>query len=211
MAEVVQEPVAQETNPEVVVSEETKETVNKAEFDKVLNQMHEQKRRAKHLEAELEKQKIEKLKEQKDWQTIAELKEKEAQDFSAKYTALSENLVLDKKFAAVKEAALKQGILPSAIDDLEMLDLSAVVVEKTSTGRINVIGAEQLVSGLKLKKAHWFESKGSRINPETPGVISPKSVGWEEVKAAETSWKKNPSRENEAKYKNALHEFQRAN
>lgn len=210
MAEVTQELVAQETNPQNA-TEVTTETVDKAEFQKVLNQMHEQKKRAKDLEARLKEAEISKLKEQQNWQQIAELKEKEAQEISTKYTALSENLVLDKKFAAVKEAALKQGILPSAIDDLEMIDLSSVVVEKTSTGRINVLGAEQLVSGLKLKKAHWFETKGSRINPETPGVISPKSVGWEEVKLAETTWKKNPSKENEQKYKNTLHEFQRAN
>lgn len=209
MAETVQEPVAQETD---ATEPKTETTVSKAEFDKVLNQMHEQKKRAKQLEGEVEKQKLDKLKEQQNWQEIAKLKEEETEGYKQKLTVISQNLVFDKKFTAIREAALKQGILSTALDDLERVDMSSVIVETTAADgqiRYSIAGADQFVANLKMRKPHWFETKGSRVNSETPGVISPKSVGWDEVKSAEAAYKKNPTRENEQKYKSAISEFQR--
>lgn len=206
MVDSTTETTTQETKTETAIPEET---VSKAELQKVLDEMHKFKKEAKEAKTELEKQKIEKLKDQQNWQAIAELKEKEAVEYQEKFSALSENLIFDKKIAAVKEAALKQGILSTAMDDLEMYDMSSVVIEKTSTGRINVLGADQWVQALKMRKPYMFETKGSKVNPETPGVTGSKNVGWDEVKVAQAAWKKNPSKENEAKYKAMLIEFQR--
>lgn len=113
------------------------------------------------------------LKEKDDWKKVA-------QDFEEKYNterATNANkdkiIVTDKKMTAIKDAALKAGLLESASDDLELVDFKEVTVETTSTGRINVLGVDRAVQSLKAKKPHWFGKATPNVNGNAPGVGSP--------------------------------------
>lgn len=144
--------------------------VSKEALDKALSDMHKFKKRAQELEAKFKKEEMESLKQKQEWQKIAELKEKEAQELAEEKELIKKSLVSDKKYTAIKEAALKAGVLESALDDLELLNFPEVQVESTSTGRINVIGASEAVQRLKTLRPHWFGKGAPRINGKMPNV-----------------------------------------
>lgn len=121
-------------------------------------------------EAELEESRLGKLKEQNDWQKIA-------QEFEGKYKeeknareGMSKAMIADRKMTAMREAAMKSGILSSALDDLDLLDFPEVKVETTSTGRVNVLGTESAIQRLKGLRPHWFGKPTPNVNGGAPRV-----------------------------------------
>lgn len=169
-------------------------TVSKAEFDRVLSELHGFKNQAKELLDAKNKSEEENLRANKQWKELAERHEKTAKDWQEKFSGLSQSVVKDKKISAVREAALKSGIRQEALQDLEMLELRDVQVETTSTGRINVLGAETAISNLKTLRPHWFGgSSGPGVNTNTPGVTgngTPGTVTIQQVITAEKEAKK---------------------
>lgn len=171
-------PKGDTTAAEAKVSDQTK-LVDKKELDHVLSDL--QKWKSKFAELEREKAKteervkqaeIERMRQAQDWQKIAEIKEQEAKQAIEEKTRLKESIVYDRKFSEVRAAALKAGLRKEAEADLEMLSLDPVAIETTSTGRINVIGAEQFIEGLKLTRPHWFGSSKPSINSASPEVVA---------------------------------------
>ncbi len=196
------EPVVQES---AKTESPTEEMVEKSKLKAALDEMHKERERARKLEEQLKSKDLSVLKEKQEWQKIAELKEKEASDKDQELTQLRSGIVYDRKFSAVREAALKSGILESALDDLEMLDFKEVAIETTSMGRINVIGADRFVSELKLKKPHWFGGKGSKVNSNSPETVGAKSITWEQLQEAE---KKANKTGDYAPYEKVLRQYQ---
>jgi hypothetical protein len=121
------------------------------------------------------------LREQNRWQELAELKAKEAEDYKAHLDKTREAMVTDKKFGAVREAALKAGIRPEAIADLELVGLDKVQVETTSLGRVNVIGVDNLIDSIKLSRPHWFGGQQTRVAGTVPNISSPSVVSLSEL------------------------------
>lgn len=150
--------------------------VPKSELDRVLKDMHKYKATAKELESKVKTSEEQKLKEQEDWKEYAEIKEKEAQEAIQASDRLRESYVNEKKFSAIREAAMKAGIHQNAVSDLELLSLDSVVLEMTSTGKSNVLGADQFVSSLKTLKPHWFTSVKTNVNSSIPGVQSSEPI-----------------------------------
>jgi hypothetical protein len=76
--------------------------------------------------------------------------------------------------------------------DIDLIDLDDVVVETTSTGKVNILGADSFAEKLKTLKPHWFEVKGTTVvNSNTPrveGSAGPITV--EQVLAAEKEGRK---------------------
>ena len=141
------------------------------------------------------------MKKNQQWQELAELKEKEADEAKRDSAKLKESLVFDRKFSAIREAALAAGIRKEAVSDLELLDLSEVQIETTSTGRINIIGADKTVDRLKTLKPHWFGNKGNKVNSDIPDVQTSGSVTMKQIYEAE---KKAKESGDYAPYKQAL-------
>lgn len=176
-----QEGTAEETTEvveeQVNAAETQEEMVSKSELKKVLDELHRYKKEAKEAQSQIKESKLMSLKEKEEWQKIAELKEQEAQEASEKAERIQNSYVNEKKFSAIKEAAIKAGIRKDAIGDLDLLDFEDVQIETTSTGRMNVLGAESAVKKLKMQKPHWFGKSVGHLNTDEPSGDGASSAG----------------------------------
>lgn len=169
------------TNSVTEPTQTADDLVSKAELKRVLDDMHKFKARAKELESMLEDQKLNKLKENNQWKEIAESKEKEAETLQQQLDAIKNAMVKNTKFNVIKSEAIKRGIRNEALDDLELLNFDDyVTIETTSTGRINVLGADLAIEDLKRKKPHWFGKQSVSMNNASPEAISSK-ISYEQV------------------------------
>ena len=95
---------------------------------------------------------------------IASLKTK-LSETEGKHKAFVDGFYRSQKYNEVRSAALKMGLRSEAEDDLSLLDLSDVTVEKTDQGRVIVHNAAEKAEWLKSNKPHWFkEAKAANIN-----------------------------------------------
>ena len=152
------------------------ETVSKSEFERVMKDLHKFKDAARQASEKLKTLEEAKLKEKDDWKTLAERYKGERDDLESKYTGLSTASINEKKFSAVERAALQAGIRKEALADLEMLNVDGVVAEATSTGKLNILGAEDFIKDLKQKRPHWFGSGPVKVDSSLPGIQSEKEV-----------------------------------
>ena len=132
-------------------------------YEQIKNDMHKFKRMAQESQ-EKEQQYLAKLKDvetnqaksQGKYKELYESTLQEADKYKAQYTETIDSVLEDKKLSAVREFAMKHNIRKEALDDLDMIDMSGVVVETTDQGRYNVLGADSFVDKLKAVKPHWF-------------------------------------------------------
>ncbi len=155
------------------VSPDSKDTVAKDVYENVMKDLQTQKAKARELEDKLksyneQKEQLERksLADKEEWKKLAEIREKEAEDFKKKLEVSSKNTTNYFKRAEIRQQALKQGIRETALEDIDLLPLDDVQVETTSTGKINVLGADKFIDRLKTTRAHWFNDKSD------PGVVT---------------------------------------
>lgn len=119
----------------------------------------------KDAEARLNAIETERLREKEDFKGLADRTIKERDELKEQLTKSQSTFAETLKFNRVREAALKAGIRPEAMDDLESLDLNEIEVETTSSGRFSVRGADAFVENLKKKKSFWFQDpKAPKFN-----------------------------------------------
>lgn len=181
------------------------EMVPISELEKHVKIIKELEARENAAREELKKKEMADLAKNQEWQKVAELKEKDANDSAQKYNSLKEAMVKREKYNALVQAALAGGILPEARSDLANVDLKEMKIDTNNEGDFTVLGADKLVQKLKTLKPHWFKSLQPNINPATPSATS-SSAGssWEELKKLEAAWKKTNSKSDEAAYRTAL-------
>lgn len=153
--------------------------------ERALQDMHKYKNELNQLKSKIEAENLKSLKETEQWKAVAEMKEKEALEALESANQIKGAYINDRKMSAIREAAQKAGIIPQALNDLEVLDKWAdVTVETTSTGRVNVIGAEQALDKFKASKPYLFGKPVPKVNGTIPDVnTNPgKEVTWEELK-----------------------------
>lgn len=170
-----------------------KEVVPVTEFTAVKNDMHRFKDENATLKKQLQDIKDAEMKNNNQWKEYAQTKEKDAEDWKKKYDVLSSSVVNGNKISAVRQECLKLGLLDSAVDDLELMELKDVVVETTSTGRINVIGAKAAAERIKSLKPHWFgNGQAPNVNGKPPEVVHGKdgAITYADVVKAEEQAKK---------------------
>ncbi len=172
-------------------------------------------REMEQMRAELEKSKKEQLRKQSSYKELAEQLEQELEQERSKTKQYSEAYLYDRKLDAVRTAAAQAGLRKEALDDLEafLSRATEIEIETTSTGRINVLGADRFISRLKSQKPYLFESKGSRINPETPGFIPSQDMTYEKLQdlREKASKSNNPKSREWEDYKKALVAFRESN
>lgn len=156
-------------------TEETPKTVSVEAYKKAMDDMHKYKKQLREIESTKKQAELQSLKEKQEWQKVAEIKEREAAEAREQKEKLTKAVVTDKKMSAIREAAMKAGILDSALDDIELLNWNEVEVETTSTGRINVIGADDGVKRLKTLKPHWFGKSATKVNSKIPETNNQKT------------------------------------
>ncbi len=157
--------------------DEKEERISRADHDRALADMHKHKREAAQLRQEKKDAETARLKESNDWKTLAEQKEADAKLARDEADSLRSTYVNDRKYNAVHAKCVALGIRPEALSDLESLDLADIAIETTSTGKINVLGAERFAAALKSKKPHWFDGKAApRVNTNGQRVIDSDSA-----------------------------------
>ena len=138
--------------------------------DGIVKEMTEWKEKAKAFEKQLKEKAEQEMRSRNEWQKIAEMKDQELKAAIEREQRIKDGLVYEKKYSAVKEQAAKMGLLPTAVEDLNILDLSEVVVETTSTGRYNVLGADKFAEKLKTIRPHWFGANQPNVNTQSVRV-----------------------------------------
>lgn len=169
------------------------EMVSKAEFTSVKDDMHRFKEEARIAKEKLAKLGDDDMKAKEQWKDFAAAKEKEANESKQKYDALVNSIQDRAKISAVKEQAIKLGLVENAYDDLELMELKDVIVETTSTGRVNVMGAKAAAERIKTLKPHWFAKPGGpNLNPNTPNTVTttPSGSSYDDLLKLEAEAKK---------------------
>lgn len=193
------EPVV-ETQTTEIPEEEPK--YSKAEFEKVLREAKKYKDMAKDQEKKNKDREIQELQKNNEWQRIAEMSKKEAEDAITDRDNLRHAVIKDKRMSAIREAALSAGLRKEAIDDLDRLDFPEIKLETNSEGVIIVSGADKAVMRLKSLKSYMFNSAAPAVSTQSPQVTnSGTNISWAEFKKIESEYKKSPTRENENKLK----------
>jgi DNA repair ATPase RecN len=109
-----------------------------------------------------------KLESQGEYRKLYEEQLQKTEQYESKYKDVLGKVVEDKKVSAVRELAMKRNIRPEALEDLNMIDMSGVIVETTDQGRYSVLGADSFVEKLQSAKPHWFtDSKAPNVNNGT--------------------------------------------
>lgn len=176
-------------------------------FKRIKDDLFKAKKEKDDALAEVQRLKEEKLKAAKNWEEIAKLKETEAKSEKDRRERLEKAIVERDKNLALREEAVKAGINPMSLQDLDMLDFSEVDIETTSSGKIIVHGAAQAIQGLKLRRPHWFSQKPPSVNPHTPENTQPSAPGSMTPSRAlelEKAYRKNPTQENKLAYEKSL-------
>jgi len=154
--------------------------VDRAAYDSVTADMHRFKEEARKLKESIESAATGKLKEQSQFKELAERYEGENKTLKEENARIRTSIVEDKKFSTVRAAAQKLGIRAEAVSDLEGLDLTEVAVETTSTGKINILGADKFAERVKTLKPHWFttgntgnvNTQSTRVNDDGTAAVS---------------------------------------
>lgn len=148
------------------------DVVSRADHERALADMHKYKKAAELAAKEKKDNETARLKETNDWKTLAEQKEIEAKEAVTRAELLQTSYVNDRKHSAIVSKCEALGIRAEAIDDLKDLDLSEIAIETTSTGKINVLGAERFAAALKARKPHWFSDKAPpKVNSNGTRVL----------------------------------------
>lgn len=157
--EIVNQPAGKETNPTPPKpTGDEGDHVSKSAYEATKADLHKFKEEARILREEKEAAKANELKAQEKWKEFGTAKEQEAADWRKKYETLSTSHLERTKIEAVKAQCKALGLIDAAADDLEAMEFKDVVVETTSTGRVNVIGAKGAAERMKSLRPHWFQS-----------------------------------------------------
>jgi hypothetical protein len=155
--------------------------VPKQVHDEVVQDLLKHKGTAKELEMKLqqiererEQARLDGLKQKEEWQKVAQMKEKEAEELRQKLQKKDEMVSNYFKKSEVKAQAMKLGIRDQALQDLDLLPMDDVQLETTSTGKLNVLGADRYVEKLKTERPHWFTDKSA---PQVDGGVPSVSQG----------------------------------
>lgn len=158
---------------------------------KLIEELNKYKTKANELETLFKKTKEEELTKNQQWQQLAELKEKEANEAIDKAEKLKTAFVQKEKMAAIREAAIQAGIRKESIPDLRLIDFPEIKLETNSEGEFNTSGADKAVQRLKTLRPHWFQSSTPNVNTASPSVTNSSSgVTWDDLKKAEAEAKK---------------------
>ncbi len=186
----------QSTTEVVNETEDTTEVVNEKKSSSSGSAFYKQKladaaAETAKLKQQLEEIQTNQLQEKENFKQLWENEKTKRQEAEEKNKSLSQTVFNNFKMSAIKEQAIKAGILDTAIEDLDVIDKSMVEVETTDRGTINVLGANEFVESLKERKPHWFRKLGApTINNGTPQEVPPKTLSAADIIKLE---KENPA------------------
>lgn len=168
--------------------------------------------KAAKYEADMKAKEQERLRQNNEWQKIAEMKEKEADEVKGKYQKVVTGYAQREKYNALTNAALSAGLKKESVSDIRLLDFPEMKIETNEEGDISISGVEKALQRLKASRPHWFNSSTINVNASTPSATggSGSNISWDQLKKAEAEWKKNPSKQNESAYREAMLAYKKA-
>jgi len=185
------------------------EAIPREVYERAKKDMLDYKNKMKELETRLDGLKLQGHKEKEDWKEVARIHEEKAKDLEGKYSGLKESLVSSAKITKLTEEAVKQGIRPEALPDLELIDFDELIVETTSTGKILVTGQDRAIAKLKILRPHWFSKIVPGINSSTPEILPALNgvVTLADLSAAEMQYKKTKSEADKKVYYDTIQKY----
>lgn len=184
-------------------------TVDREAHNAILQELAKAQKLNSDMRGEIDNLKLTTHKDKDDWKTVAQIKEQEAEEIKAKYKGLQSAVINAEKNKKLSEAAIKAGINPVALPDLELLDLPEVTVQTTNNGKILVEGADLAIQKLKTLRPHWFGTQVPGINPETPNTFpaNPNSITLQMLQTANDTFNKTKSDSDKKIYENLLMKY----
>jgi hypothetical protein len=177
--------------PETVKEQEQpKKQKTSDEIRKLSEQLRQVQEERENIAAQLETERTEKLKEQQQYKQLWEQEKKRKEEAEQNVQKLKTTFSNTLKRSAVHKEAMSQGIRPEALKHLDMLDYESIVLETTSNGAINILGAKEYVEGLKNgEESYWFKSNaGPNVNTKSPSdEVKAKNMSIDEVLKLEKS------------------------
>ncbi len=150
----------------------TKDFVSRADHERALADLNKFKKAASELAKREKDLETSRMKEQNQHKELAERYEAEAKEANEKAERIQNSYLSERKFNALRAKCSELGLRPEALSDLEMLDLGDIEIETTSTGKINVLGADKFATQLKTRKPHWFSDKAApKVNTNGTRVL----------------------------------------
>lgn len=189
------EPVVEPVAPEP--------TYSKNEYEKLQKEAAEAKKQLKELAEAAKIEKEAKLRENKSWQELSAIKEKEAQEAKARVEKLTSAFVNRERMNALREEAIKAGIKKESLADLRLLDFPELSIQTDSEGEVIISGADKAIQRMKTIRPYWFGNSTPAVNTTTPGVTNSGdgTISWETLTAAN---KKAEATGNYTEYKEML-------
>lgn len=177
-------------------------------LDRITAELARIKKENDEFKAKAKSQEIEAAKAANDWQKIADLKQKEAEEAQEKLERFKKAVSMDKKLSAVREEAIKAGLRKESISDLGYIDYPEVQLDTDNEGNFKVDGADKAIQRLKASRPHWFQSSVPNVNTQSPGVTgSGGKMTYNDIKVIEAEYKKNQTAANAEKLKKAYLDF----
>lgn len=197
------------------VADPKNELIPMKAYEEVKGDMLKYKQGIRNLEAELEKAnakakelELAGLRAKEDYKQMYEQEAAAKKEIEGKYKMTVSAVVDSAKWNAISRELISMGLNPDPqnLKDVERLvDFTAIEVEGTTTGRVNVLNAKEFSEKFKSQRPYLFQTPGkTNINTGNPTIITPQNVTMDSVKAAEAEYKKTRSPDAEKRYKEAL-------
>ena len=120
------------------------------------------------LEKDINDLRAQGLKSKDDWKGLNEINEARANALEAENKQIKQAILNDAKYKVLTAEAVKAGINPASIPDLELLDFAEITTETLANGKAVVSGAAQAIANLKRQRPFWFTGEVPNVNPNTP-------------------------------------------
>jgi len=138
----------------------------KEEVSKYRNQTTDLTAANEKLQQQLEQIQTQELEKTNDFKQLWENEVSKRKQAESERNDTNSAYISDLKDKAIEREALKLGITPDALNTLHRYDTSMLEVEITSTGRENVLGAQEFVEKLKVDE-YWLFGGNSPANINT--------------------------------------------
>lgn len=183
--------------------------VSRADLERALKDLHRYKNDAREKEEALKKFQNQQLEQNQKYKELWEQTKKEAEAYQEK-TKLMEKAFMEREIKRQLEAeAMKMGLIDS--DAMHaFVNPDDILVEGTTTGKLNVLNTKQVLEGLKLKKPYLFNTQKSvGINTQTPSVMTSNEVTMDQVLEAQSKYNKTKRKEDAQTYQDLLLKYKK--
>jgi hypothetical protein len=183
--------------------------VSRADLEHALRDVHRYKNDAREKEEALKKFQNQQLEQNQKYKELWEQTKKEAESYQEKANLMEKAFMNREIKRQLEMEAMKMGLIDS--DAMHaFVNQDDILVEGTTTGKINVLNAKQVLEGLKLKKPYLFNTQKSvGINTQTPSVMTSNEVTMDQVMEAQSKYNKTKRKEDAQVYQDLLLKYKK--